>query len=347
MPMPDVADLKLHGDEDTDDAISAFMTQWSKDPDASKKPSEDEGEQKEKTPAEGETEPEPKTDEDAEKPSDEDEGEEQGEEEADEEEGEPKRKYSDDETYVKVKVGDDEHEVPVKNLTRLYGQEAALTRKSQEVAEARRTADEAQAKAMTATNVMLQRATERANQYRALDFFAIAKELSPEEMNTLRANATAAFEEEKFFKEELDGFVKTVAAKQAEVAKTEAQDCIKQLTDPTSPVYIEGWNEKLYNDLRTFAVDQGVPVQFVNALRVPGAFKLLHMAMQYASGQKALIKVTKVKDKKPTKIIKPSTAPRRKTTDSTKKDAAMAKLKATGTQEDAANAFLARAGVTD
>src|SRR5574337_877989 len=48
------------------------------------------------------------------------------------------KKDAGDDVIVKIKVGDKEHEVPVKDLKRLYGQEASLTRKSQEVAAQRK-----------------------------------------------------------------------------------------------------------------------------------------------------------------------------------------------------------------
>jgi hypothetical protein len=69
--------------------------------------------------------------------------------------------FADDGAYVKLKVDGEEKEVPVKDLTRLYGQEAALTRKSQEVAEQRKQAEAESQKHVSALQVLLTRAQEK------------------------------------------------------------------------------------------------------------------------------------------------------------------------------------------
>jgi hypothetical protein len=77
--------------------------------------------------------------------------------------------------YVKVTEGDAVHEVPLKDLTRLYGQEAALTRKSQEVAELRKTAEAAQ-KNLTALQVLIERAKEKADPFKKIDWMAVVED---------------------------------------------------------------------------------------------------------------------------------------------------------------------------
>jgi hypothetical protein len=128
---------------DGDDAImNAFMTDPEEGDDAAskkKKPSEKVEEDEETNQPDADDEeaseetPEEETDEDAEEEGQEDD--------KSEDEDKPSKKYADDndDTYVKVKVGDKEEEVKVNDLKRLYGQEASLTRKSQEVAEIRKT----------------------------------------------------------------------------------------------------------------------------------------------------------------------------------------------------------------
>ena len=151
-----------------DDAANAFLKLWD-----AEEPSDEERK-------EGETE-ETNVSEDTEDETtaDENEGEtEDGEsssEDADETEGEADKtkakKYADDEgTYVKVKVGEEEHEVAVKDLKRLFGQEASLTKKSQEVAERTKAAEYAQAKSLAALDVMVKRAQESANPYRNVNW---------------------------------------------------------------------------------------------------------------------------------------------------------------------------------
>ena len=96
-------------------------------------------------------------------------------EEAEEKPSKDKKYVDSDETYVKVKVGDEDKEVSVKDLKRLYGQEASLTRKSQEVADQRRVADEGVAKNVAALNVLHEKAKLKAEPYKNIDWLAVSK----------------------------------------------------------------------------------------------------------------------------------------------------------------------------
>lgn len=110
---------------------------------------------------------------DAETPSEDDESDEDAteEESTDEDDSETeKKKYTDDDdTYTKIKVGDEEHEVSVKELKRLWGQEKALTQKSQEVAKQTKKAEEDTARALAALDVMVKRAQEASKPYREMN----------------------------------------------------------------------------------------------------------------------------------------------------------------------------------
>lgn len=294
-----------------------------------------------------------KTDEDAEEPSDEeeegedDEGNEDEEGETEDDEAPSKKYADDDDTYVKVKVGEEEHEVKVTDLKRLWGQEAALTRKSQEVAELRKNVDAQQAKNIAAYDIMLKKATERADSYRNLPWTQLMKDpnVPADQLQALQTEASKALEEEAFLKNEIDGFMKVVGEKQLQERKVAAAECLKALNDTKSPHYIKGWNEAMYNDIRSFAVDQGLNKEMVNALTDPGAFKILHMAMQFNRGKAKVI--TKKVNKTPTKIVKTSAASPAARVGQGKKvtaNKAVAKAIKTGNKADAIEAFLALEG---
>src|SRR5271166_5311278 len=117
---------------DSESAVADAFLDRLKD---AEKPSEgDEGEETEETEEVAEETEDTPSEDEAE--ADEDAQDEPSEEAEEETEEKPKsKKYADDsDTYVKVKVGEEEHEVAVKDLKRLWGQEASLTKKSQEVA---------------------------------------------------------------------------------------------------------------------------------------------------------------------------------------------------------------------
>ena len=297
----------------------------------------------------------PDADEDAdetseETPEDEDaEDESEGTEENEEGEDEAKsKKFADDsdETYVKVKVGDDVHEVKVNDLKRLFGQEASLTRKSQEVAAEREAVSKRQAENIAAYDVLLKRATERADKYRALPWTQLMKDptVPAEQLQALQAEANEVFQDEQFLKAELGNFMQKVAADQQVAMKEQAQACYKAITTEDSPTYIKGWNDELYGDIRKFGSEMGFNTAEMNALTNPAAFKVLHMAMQFQRGV-AKVKTVKV-NKTPTKIVKNSaSAPAaRGSTKQTTAKAAIKRAASTGSVEDAAAAFEALMG---
>ena len=317
------------GTLNTDSAAEALLARWTKE-DAPKtgEPSEKEGEPKTEK---AETSTEETTESTEETPED------------DSEETTPEKKYADsDETYVKIKVGEEEHEVTVKELKRLFGQEASLTRKSQEVAELRKKADTDTAKALAGLQVMAQRAQQRAAPYKQIDFLVAAKELNADDLNTLRQEAQRALEEERFLSNELDGYVKQVQTTQQAQVVEQAKACIKSKTDETSVKNISGWNEKLYDEMRAFAVNQGIDKSVINAVVDPAVIKMLHMAMQYQKGISKSV-TTKV-NKTPKKIVKTTQTVQPKSSDDStaKQKKAMDQLRRKGDTDSAAEAFLAR-----
>jgi len=261
------------------------------------------------------------------------------------------KKYVDsDETYVKVKIGDEEKEVSVKDLKRLYGQEASLTRKSQEVADQRRVADEGIAKNVAALNVLHEKAKAKAEPYRNIDWLAISKNpaVSAADASALRDEAKAAFDDVAFFEKDLGTLMTTIGDKQKADTVAQAKVCISSLStegtaEKPNPLYIEGWSDKVYDDLRAFAREMGSDANVVNSLVDPVAFKLLHMAMQFKRGSS---KVLTVKTKKsPTKIVKSSSSSTNTSSSSVgARNKAITNLKKSGSDEAAMDAFMVGLG---
>jgi hypothetical protein len=323
-----------------DDILDAFLTDPEGDDDAEKpskkKVDSETAEDTTDDDAEAEETSDESPDDDAEEGED---GEATEDEEADEK---PAKKYADsDDVYTKVKIGDEEHEVSIKDLKRLYGQEASLTRKSQETAELRKKTDEDHARNIAAYDVLLKRSTERANQYRELPWTQLMKDpnVPADQLSALQAEAQKALEDEAFLKNELDGFMQKVSGDQAAARRSAAVECLKSINDTASPHHIKGWSEALYNDIRGFAAEQGLDKEMVNNLTDPSAFKILHMAMQFKRGSAKV--VTQKVNKTPTKIVKNSAsapAARSSAKTVTVKQATTKAMKS-GSQDDAINAF--------
>jgi hypothetical protein len=334
---PEDFNLDLTGDSAVDDFLKRLVPTDAEKPSGSK----DEDTNKAASAADEGEAPEAKSDDEnsAEKP--EDQSEEEAEEKTEDDAKEEEHKLADDETYVKIKVGDEEHEVPVKELQRLYGQEASLTKKSMEVAEQRKAVDAEMAKNVAASGALLERAKARFEPYSKIDFMLAAKELSAEDYTNLRTAAQAAYEDVQFLEQNLNGFMQAAAKRQHDDLVKRAGEALQVLQGPVEKGGVEGWNEQVYNNVRSFAVEAGLDNDLVNNIVDPVAIKLLHDAMLFRRGQSKVI--TKKINKTPTKVIKTTKAPETGSPgDKSKVNAALKRLSKTGSTDDAADAFMAR-----
>jgi len=339
---PDAAN-ELDG---TDTGADEFFKRMVQD---AEKPSDEPDEEEEEEQSETDDTEEPEEDseetpEDEEEPED-TEGEEDDTEEPDEtEEADEKPKKvveASEDAVVKIKIDGQEVTATVKDLKRLYGQEASLTRKSQEAAEVKKRADEAATRHVTGLEKLLERAKEQAAPYANINFLALTKDpnVSSEELSALSDAANRAFDNVRYLETELDGVVKAAQEQRQQQMMQMAREAIKTLTDPKTG--IPGWNEQMYNDIRKFAVSTGMNEQIVNEMVDPVAFKILHMAMQYQKGKTAVTKTKKI-DKTPKRIIKGTPDEVVKSAKADPKRAMMKKLQQSGSVDDAADAFLAQ-----
>lgn len=332
---PDAATTDFDNNSTGDDGVDAFLKTFLP-PDASKKePSEGKPESKEEPKPEETAETEETSEETLEETEEKDGSEEETKETA--------RKYADDEgTYVKIKVGEEEHEVPVKDLKRLFGQEASLTQKSQQVAEERKKADETLAKNVAATDALLQRAKARFEPYSKVDFLLASQQLSPEEYTALRNEAMKAHEDVQFLEQHLGAYMQQINTQQQTSLRERARETLKELSGDDPVKSIQGFDEKAYNELRVFATTKlGVPNEIMDNLVDSWAFRVLHKAMLYDKGKTSVV-TTKV-NKTPKKIVKTTTTSEAsRSSNASGSEKAMKKLAQSGSTDDAADAFLAR-----
>jgi hypothetical protein len=242
-------------------------------------------------------------------------------------------KLADDDFKVKITVDGAERTVSVKDLKRLYGQEASLTRKSQEVATLRKAAEDNSARTSVALNTLTQRAEDRWRPYAEIDYLVAQTQLSSEDFATLRAEAKAASDDYTFLKSELDNHSANQQAERAATFREQAKECVEVLTRD-----LPNWNETLYNDIRAFGVKSGLPQADVDMIADPTIIKLLHSAMLYERGKTVATtkKVAAVK-----KTVKPTASAA--TVQNKEKGAdGLKRLSNSGSREDAASLFLSR-----
>lgn len=292
-------------------------------------PEEEEDETEEATEdTEDDTDPEETeedTDDDTEEESDE----------GDEEEEKSKAKKTlDDDAEVEIKVDNEVKKVSVKELKRLWGQEAALTRKNQEVAAKRKEVEHTENKLAASLDKLYQKAAQKWEPYSKIDMLVASKQLDADQFAQLRSEAQAAYEEFRFVTEEAEGFVQQTQAARQEALKASAVEAIKVLKEA-----IPEWNSGLYDNIRQYAIDKGMSADMINNLVDPTAIMLIHKARLYDESKKV---VTKKKVLTPKKVVKTtkSTSTKDYAPDNTAQLAA--KARATGDMDDVASLFMSR-----
>ena len=207
-----------------------------------------------------------------------------------------------DETEVEVLVDGEQHSISIGQLKRLAGQEKSLTRKSQETARQRKEAEDAIGKGHVLMQKMLENAQERWKPYQDVDMLVASKTMDAEDFAQLRKEAGEAYNDLKFLTEEADSFYKDAQDRQKVALQDAAKECVKTLQDS-----IPDWSNELYNDIRTYAVAQGLPEEQVNQYVDPNVIMLLNKARLYDQGKR----VATVKKKAATtkKVLRTKKAP--------------------------------------
>lgn len=319
-----------------DDAAAAFLSKWSEeDPDQQVSEAPEEDDKSEETPAEEpEDEAEEVVEDDEESEDDPQDDSEEETEDEDEEESEEPKKVLEDDAVVKVKVDGEELEVSVKDLKRLYGQEAALTRKSQEAAAKRKEAEAAALKASTVLQKQYEKAAAKWEPYSKIDYLVAQKQLDADQFAALRAEAQAAYDEFRFISEEADAFVKQTQAQQQQQLQEAAKEAVKVLRDA-----IPDWSPKLYDQIREYAISTGMDAEVVNNLVDPVAIQLIHKARLFDESKKIVTKKKVVQQKK---VLKPTVTTSVKDVKANGAAKQKAKLQSSGSVDDAASLFLSR-----
>jgi hypothetical protein len=323
-----------------DEAADAILSRW-EEKDADTQPSEDpetietpDVDQEETADIEEQDEAETdNTDEDEIEQDDDNAEETEDDNEADDEEAEG---VSDD-TQIEITVNGKTQLHSIGSLKRLAGQEAAITQKSQQMASQRKVLDDAIGKNHVAFQKMLEKANERWKPYSEVDMLVAAKAMETDDFAALRKEAEEAYNDLKFLNEEADAFYKNVNEQRQSQLQDAAKECVKVLAEE-----VPDWDNKLYNDIRTFAVSQGLDEAEVNAYVDPTVIKILNMARLYEAGKQ--VATTKKKAATTKKVLRNSKAPAGDKQRKAQKVAdAKAKLASSGNDlDDIANALLSR-----
>ena len=289
---------------DLDGAADAILDNW-KDAEEDQPSTEGNLEATDESTEETEVEESDEIEEDGETEEQDESEEDPVEEESEETEEEVEEVNLPDDTIVELTVDGETKQASLKELKRLYGQEASLTRKSQETANQRKDATEALQRADASLQAMLTRAQDRYKPYQEVDMLLASRQMEAEDFAALRQEAQAAESDLKFLQEEANGFYGELQQKQAVQQQESAKHCIEVLKEK-----LPEWNTDLYNDIRQHAINSGLPAEAVNTYTDPNVIMLLHKAMMFDKSKQ--VAKTK-KAKAPTKILRSKKAPPSKT----------------------------------
>ena len=240
--------------------------------------------------------------EDEETELEEDETETEDQEEEDDEDDEDTVQLAQDDDIVEITVNGEVVQHSVAQLKRLAGQEASLTRKSQETASKRKEAEDAISKNHAVFQTLLAKAEERHKPYADVDMLLASKTMDAQDFAALRKEAAESAAELKFLQEEADKFYQDIQANQQAQMQDAAKECVRVLEED-----IPEWNNDLYNEIRSYAVSQGLDQTEVDSYVDPAVIKILNKARLFDQGKQVATKKKKVAAKK--KVLRSTKAP--------------------------------------
>ena len=310
---------------EVEDATSEDLAETEVDEDEIDDEEDDQDELDLEDPDEDET-----TDEDVEEDEDED----------DEEDEEPLA--ASDDQIVDIAVNGESKKVSVKDLKRLYGQEASLTKKSQDLATQRKQSEEQLAQTQMSYQKLLERAEARYKPYADIDMLVASREMDAETFSQLRQDAKQAEDDLKFLQEESGQLVSQAQQQHQQATREAAADCVKVLQEQ-----LPDWGNELYSDIRDYAVKSGLPKDQVDQYTDPQVIMLINKARLYdqskesANSKKAKAKLKKSKSGK--KVLSSKKAPpSKKSIQKANKQKQMDMLSGAKDLDDIADALMSR-----
>jgi len=159
-----------------------------------------------------------------------------------------------DDQIVDIAVNGESKQVSVKDLKRLYGQEASLTKKSQDLATQRKQSEQQLAITQMSYQKLLERAEARHKPYADIDMLVASREMDAETFTQLRQDAKQAEDDLKFLQEESGQLVSQAQQQHQEATKEAAAECVKVLEEQ-----LPEWGNELYSDIRDYAVNRDYP----------------------------------------------------------------------------------------
>lgn len=237
-----------------------------------------------------------------------------------------------DDPEFDVTVGAETRKVKSSELKDLYNQREVIAQRSQAVAQQNRVLE---AQGLYLAKLYEDRlATARADveRYQKIDLWQAHRNMDPKEFDALRESRQAAEAELAKLDSESADFMARVMETKRQYVREHAKTALVEIQKA-----IPEWNDEVYNQVRHYAVSQGMDLGTVNEITDPAAIVMMRKAMLFDSTQKKAEGVTKKVAKAPKRV-----APKADTkteTNSAKK--VIANARASGDIDDVTEAFIA------
>ena len=245
-----------------------------------------------------------------------------------------------DDQVIKYTVDGETHTMTVAEAKRLGGQEKALTRKSQELAELRKEADTVGGRAASILQTVLEEAKTDWDQYADIDWAIASRQLDDEEFTALRSEAKSAHDRFQKLLGKAQEFGKDLETQKAKRTQEEINTSAAKVKEA-----IPEWTDSLYADVQAHAIDKlGFDKDDIENALDPRVIIALHKARLYDLGKAQKPLATKKIVKTNGKTLTSGTSGSEINPASQKVKAMESRFRKTGSEDDAVALLMGRFG---
>ena len=223
-----------------------------------------------------------------------------------------------DDFSVKVKIDGEEQEVAIADLVKGYSTDASLSKKGRELGDARKALEEERETMLSevqqlgeASAALISQAEQGfAKQYHELEAQIEKARADGDtyEVNELKDKREQVQQKYRGARRQREGLMQAVAEQRQKVENEQWQKQLEHFNEHIEE-FVPGFDEKMAEDIRTFAIDEGVPAELLDQVTSPAVVKFVNefrMLKQGVTKGKAKRKAVPAKKAVPTKKPTPA-----------------------------------------
>lgn len=196
-----------------------------------------------------------------------------------------------DDTELEVTINGEAQKFTIGSLKRLAGQEASLTRKSQE-------AELVGARAAAGLQAAIAAIAEDLTPYQNIDWLVAQQQMDPETFQWHRENAAKLDKKYRDLLGAAQGVEETFNQRRQSINAEAAREAVAELTRD-----IPGWSDQLYGEILAYGAAEGLDADDLASVTNPKVLKIIRKAMLHDKAEKVVTQKVKAA---PPKVIKGS-----------------------------------------